>query len=105
MVATKYGIISKGHIIKEITAEQLHEEMSKTTDIMVDQPEALYQLFESNKQKKFIHIPNGLRFLGEVDLNEILSAIIAQGIHITAVNCRESSFEDYYLETIGGKRK
>lgn len=105
LVATKYGIISKGHVIKEITAEQLHEEMSKTTDIMVDQPEALYQLFESNMQKRFSHIPNGVRFLGEVDLNEILSAIIAQGIHITAVNCHESSFEDYYLETIGGKHK
>lgn len=105
LVATKYGIISKGHIIKEITAEQLQEEMSKTTDITVDNPEELYKLIESfSDEKKFSRIPNGVRFVGEVNFNEILSAIIDQGIHINAVNCRESSFEDYYLEMIGGKQ-
>ena len=105
LVATKYGIISKGHIIKEITAEQLQKEMSKTTDITVDNPEELYKFIESfSDEKKFSRIPNGVRFVGEVNFNEILSAIINQGIHINAVNCRESSFEDYYLEMIGGKQ-
>lgn len=103
LVATKYGIISKGHIIKEITAEQLQEEMLKTTDITVDDPEELYKLIESfGDEKKFSRIPNGIRFVGEVNFNEVLSAIIDRGIRINAVNCRESSFEDYYLEMIGG---
>ncbi len=105
LVATKYGIISKGHIIKEITAEQLQEEMSKTTDITVDEPEELYKLIESfGDEKKLSRIPNGIRFVGEVNFNEVLSAIIDRGIRINAVNCRESSFEDYYLEMIGGKQ-
>jgi len=104
LVATKYGIISKGHIIKEVTATQLQEEMLKTTDIIVDTPERLYELIDSYKEKtKFTHIENGVRFMGEINFNEILSAIIAKGINITCVNCREPSFEDYYLETIGGK--
>lgn len=105
LVATKYGIISKGHIIKEITAEQLREEMAKTTDIAVDDPEALWNLLVGLGYENAIsYIPNGIRILGDVKLNEVLSAVIAQNINITAVNCRESSFEDYYLETIGGKR-
>lgn len=105
LVATKYGIISKGHIIKEITAEQLQEEMSKTTDITVDDPEELYKLIESfGDEIKFSRIPNGIRFVGEVNFNEVLSAIIDRGIRINAVNCHESSFEDYYLEMIGGKQ-
>ncbi len=104
LVATKYGIISKGHIIKEITASELREEISKTTDITVNNTEKLYELFDSaNGDKKFSYIPNGISFVGDVNLNEILSSIIAQGIGITSVNCHESTFEDYYLETIGGK--
>lgn len=104
LVATKYGIISKGHIIKEITASELREEISKTTDITVNNTEKLYELFDSaNGDKKFSYIPNGISFVGDVNLNEILSSIIAQGISITSVNCHESTFEDYYLETIGGK--
>ncbi len=105
LVANKYGIISKGHVIKEITSAQLHEEMSKTTDITVKNPEELYRLIENMKYEgKVSDIPNGVRFVGEINLNEILSSFIKGGIEISAVNCRESSFEDYYLETIGGKR-
>ena len=104
LIATKYGIISKGHVIKEITAAQLQEEMSKTTDITAEDPEALYTLMEELGQEKVRRIPGGIRLSGEVNYNELLSAIIARGIVISSVNCRESSFEEYYLETIGGKR-
>lgn len=105
LVATKYGIISKGNIIKEITAAQLQEEMLKTTDITVDNSEQLYAMLETlGYGEKISPIPNGVRFVGELNFNEILSAIIAQNITITAVNCHESSFEEYYLETIGGKQ-
>ncbi len=106
LVATKYGIISKGHIIKEITAAQLQEELAKTTDITVDRPEELTKLFaDLYPDRTITYIPNGVRFVGEVDLNTTLSAIINAGIRITGVNCRETSFEEYYLETIGGKQK
>ncbi len=101
LVATKYGIISKGHIIKEITASQLQQEVARTTDITVDQPEALTSLLADYSPA---YIPGGVRISGEIDLNAVLSRIIEAKIQITGVNCHESSFEDYYLEMIGGKR-
>ncbi len=104
LVATKYGIISKGHIIKEITANDLQDEMSKTTDITAQHPEALYEVLSTLTDKTVSYIPNGVHIVGEINLNEVLSLVIEKGIHITAVNCKESSFEDYYLETIGGRR-
>lgn len=104
LVANKYGIISKGHIIKEITAEQLQQEMAKTTDITVDNPEKLTEIIGTALPNTvFSYIPNGVRLKGEVDLNALLSAIINANVRITNVNCHESSFEDYYLETIGGR--
>ena len=106
LVATKYGIISKGHIIKEITASELQAELAKTTDITVDNPEALSKLLvDLVPQAAISYIPDGVRFVGEVDLNLVLGAIINANIRILNINCHESSFEDYYLETIGGKRK
>ncbi len=101
LVATKYGIISKGHIIKEITASQLQQEVARTTDITSDDPEALTALLAAYSPA---YIPDGIRIAGEIDLNEVLSKIIAANIKITGINCHESSFEDYYLDTIGGKR-
>lgn len=105
LVATKYGIISKGHIIKEITAEQLQNEMAKTTDITVDTPEKLREIIANVLPNSPIsYIPNGISIKGEVNLNLLLSAIIDAGAQINNVNCHESSFEDYYLKTIGGYR-
>ncbi len=105
LVATKYGIISRGHIIKEITAAQLQLELAKTTDIKVDCPEKLNKLFDGTLPGITIsYIPGGVRLVGEIDLNAVLSAVIEAGIRITGVNCHESSFEDYYLKTIGGAR-
>lgn len=105
LVATKYGIISKGHIIKEITSDELQAELAKTTDIKVDKPEELEKiLIKSLPQNTFSYIPDGVRITGDVDLNNILCLIINANINIKSINCHESSFEDYYLETIGGKK-
>ena len=102
LVATKYGIISRGCLVKEITAAELKNEMAKSTDIVVSEPERLYGLFEALSNDIYA-ISGGIRIAGEVNLNDILSVIISKGINIVSVNCHEPSFEDYYLETIGGK--
>ena len=46
----------------------------------------------------------GVKIIGEVDLNALLGAIIGENIQILSVNCTQSSFEDYYLNLIGGGR-
>lgn len=105
LVATKYGIISKGHIIKEISAAQLQVEMAKTIDITVDNPQVLGAALSPILSNEMIsYIPDGVRLVGDVDLNAVLSAVLESGVRITNINCHESSFEDYYLETIGGER-
>ncbi len=103
LVATKYGIISKGKIIKEITAQQLHDECSKNTVIQSTDVAALQSTVAALLPDFPIHpVTNGIKITGDIDLNTVLGKIIADGINITAVNCSESSFEDYYLSTIGG---
>lgn len=104
LVATKYGIISHGHILKEITAEELQRELAKTTDITADHPEALAAVLADVVPKSAIsYIPDGVRITGELDLNAALLAVLGADIRIRSINCHESSFEEYYLETIGGK--
>ncbi len=103
LVATKYGIISKGQLIREITAEQLQKECAKTTIISATDPAALTACL----QTQFPHIPleytpDGVKLLGDVDLNAVLSAILEAGITLLGINCSQTSFEEYYLSVIGG---
>lgn len=105
LVATKYGIISKGRLIEEITAEQLHQECSKTTTICADDPQKLAEAVQTATHCPMDYTPNGIKLLGDVDLTAVLAAVIAAGVKIFSVNCNETSFEDYYLSVIGGANK
>ena len=104
LVATKYGIISKGKLIQEITAEQLHNQCAKTTAICTDEPEKLAEVVRGCVDNRLELTPDRVKILGVIDLNAVLSAILANGIRITGINCSETSFEDYYLSVIGGAR-
>ena len=103
LVATKYGIISKGKLIKEITAEQLHNECAKTVEILADDPAKLSELLAEGWQNvRRRIIPGGVMLYGDLDLNAVFSTVISAGVKILSVNCRETSFEEYYLSVIGG---
>ena len=104
LVATKYGIISKGRLIKEITAEQLHSECSRTTAITADDPQKLAQVVNSCVSNRIEYTPHGVKIIGDVELNTLLAAIIADGVNILSINSSETSFEEYYLSVIGGAK-
>ena len=105
LVATKYGIISKGKLIKEITAEQLRHECAKTTVISATDPQKLAEVARSCVTNYIEYTANGIKVIGDVDLNSLLGAMIGSGIQLLNINCSETSFEDYYLALIGGARQ
>ncbi len=103
LVATKYGIISHGHIVKEITSEQIKMEYGKVTTIKSDDPNALYSVISKlYPQTELSFVAYGVSIRGEIDLNQLFSAVIAEGVKITSVNCTETGIEDYYLSLLGG---
>lgn len=102
LVATKYGIISKGKLIKEITAEQLHNECARTTWISADDPQKLLETVKLAVDNQLEYTPDGVKVIGEVDLTGLLSSIIEAGVKILSINCNETSFEDYYLSVVEG---
>ena len=104
LVATKYGIISHGKIVKEISAEDLRNECKPSTVIEVGDRSALISLVNEGflSTHDVSVLPNGIKITGKCDLNEVLSTIIEKGIVITSVICSESSIEDYYLKLLGG---
>lgn len=104
LVATKYGIISKGRIVKEISAAQLHSECGKITFLRVDNTEKLGDVLKNFDSLDFSYTPEGVKINGEVDLNELLDAVIKAEIKIISINCNETSIEDYYLSVVENYR-
>ena len=105
LVATKYGIISKGKLLTEITAEELKLQCRPSIAINVANPEALRELLAGYlSPQDCIFAEWGARVYGVVNLNELLAKIIDAGIEILNINSYQASIEDYYLSLIGGMR-
>lgn len=105
LVATKYGIISKGKLVKEIAAEDLKKQCRPTLFINAKEKEKLYEtVVKSVRAEDVAYTPQGVCIHGEVQLNPLLKNILEEDIEITAVNRREGNIEEYYLSLIGGIR-
>ena len=105
LVANKYGIISHGRLIKEITAEELRAECKRTISLEVDNAPALSALLTANlRAGDFVMNEKGAMIFGNVRLNVLLRHIIDTGIEIKSVVCKDGTIEEYYLSVIGGGR-
>ena len=105
LVANKYGIISRGTLIKEIYADELNNEIQPTIVIEANDPAALYNVIsEDVSPEKLTLNDNGVRIAENVDLNKILNKILSAKIEILSINCNKSNIEGYYLSLMGGKK-
>lgn len=106
LVATKYGIISKGHIIREITADELRHECRASTVFEVSDPLALSRILPKfAKYEDIVLLPSGAKIYGEINLNELLQAILDENIQILNINCNEASIEDFYMSIVSSSIK
>ncbi|MBQ8395133.1 MAG: ATP-binding cassette domain-containing protein [Clostridia bacterium] len=104
LVATKYGIISKGKLVKEISAEDLKKECRPSLVIHAAEKEKLRAaVLEILPEEDVFLSSKGVYIQGEVRLNEILKKILDAGVEIESVNRREGNIEEYYLSLIGGR--
>lgn len=101
-VATKYGFISNGKLLEEITVEELH---NKTSDhILVTLNSKLdkntLNIFNKYNYKKIsdyeIHIFNKL------NVNDVMKDLITNMVDFKDVTLIKKTIEDYYMEIIGG---
>lgn len=103
LVATKYGIISKGKLVKEITTDELMRECMPSVLIDSKNREELFALLSKDYTKEECALTGmGVRIFKEVNLTALLKKIIDAGITIDNVVCSKSNIEDYYLSLIGG---
>ena len=105
LVANKYGIISHGSLIKELSADELENVSRPNTVIEVSSPEALWNVlctFISSENMTLLD--NGVSITGHVDLTKTLNAILDAKIEILSINCNKSNIESYYMSLMGGER-
>ncbi len=105
-VATKYGIISHGKLIRELTADELHKEARRSTELKVDDADKAAAVLRQQFPAMNLEVKNNneISIYSEEVVGEIVSCLAANGVALLNVNNKEANIEEFYLNLIGGKR-
>ena len=104
LVATKYGIISRGHMIKEISSKQLEYESRNSVTVLLQDIEKLKENLVALVDPSNIEEVDGGLKIYEVDINIILELIHKAKIVINGIRSSEANIENYYLSVVGGHK-
>lgn len=101
LVATKYGIISKGKLLKEITSEELKKELRKSLILEVSNLVKACDILKDSQLE--IEVKDGKIVIYDyVSIEDIIMKLVNNKISILKINCEETNIENYYLSLIGG---
>lgn len=102
LVATKYGFISKGRLLEEISAAALHEKCRSCVEIECTDTAAALRVISEAGLSDCRAAGNTLRVFDDTDIGELITKLHNSGVKIEKVFCRDESIEDYYLKLTGG---
>lgn len=101
-LATRYGFINKGILIKEITPSEIAKECGERTLVTVDNIPATMDCLN---KAKLVYSVNGSTFSIDTDMNagELFKLLTADGINILSSQNTKVDLETYFLDLVGGK--
>ena len=103
-VATHWGFISQGKLLKEISSEDLALECKKSIEVSHHDLDALEAAIKKIGIKEYKRNPNFIRIYDNVLPLDLLSKLKKEGLEIEHIKTVEVNVEEYYLSMIGGAK-
>ena len=101
LIATRYGFISHGRLVKEISKEDLDLSLAHKTIIKTENNEYTKSLLDGIVSKIEIK-EDGIYLMGEYDINEVLKTLVNNNVQILNITTQTPSVEEYYMNVIKG---
>lgn len=100
-IASVYGFISHGHLLEELTVEELQDKCRKSLTIKVEELDTIEKTLKGLKIKDFKIYPNGdVIIFDDVDIAAFVADLHKKGVKIISIKSSEENVEDYYLKLI-----
>lgn len=101
-LATYYGFIDNGKMIKEISASDLENSFRKFVRIEVTDENVLAVVLEQAGQPYKILAPNIVEVYNRVNISRLTSALEKYQCEVLSIQEQEENLENYYVDLIGG---
>ena len=102
-LATHYGFIDKGRILKEISAEELEAACRKCIRIEVTDSKVLARLLDSRGISYTIHSDHQADIFGQIPITQLTLDLAKENCQILSLHERDESLESYYINLVGGE--
>lgn len=101
-IATCYGFIDKGRMVKEMTAGELKESCRKCTVLTVDDAAGLARGLDVMGYEYDIISDNEARVYGPLPVSELSLTLAAYGCRILSMSEQNETLESFYINLVGG---
>lgn len=102
-LATHYGFIDKGKIVKEISAEELERECRKSARVRVSDTSKLAAALDKTGTEYSIIDSENADIYGELEITALTEALKAADCKLYSLNEHDESLEAYFINLIGGE--
>ncbi len=102
-IATHFGFIDGGKIVKEMSATELESACRKRVAITVNDTKILSRVLDESNVEYSIKSDTEAEIFGETDVTELTLKLHDNGCNVQKMRERNESLEAFYINLVGGK--
>ena len=100
-MATHYGFIDNGRIVKEISAEELEAACRKCVRVDVSDSRALARVLDGMQMEYTILSDTQADIYAKINLSKLVLALEKENCELLSSQERDESLESYYINLVG----
>lgn len=101
-LATHFGFIDKGSMVKEITAKELEAVCRKCTQLTVTDTAVLARELDRIGLEYDVISDSQVNVYGEIPVSELTLALARDNCNVVSMHEHNESLESYYINLVGG---
>jgi ABC-2 type transport system ATP-binding protein len=102
-LATRYGFIDRGKLLREITAAELQKESRQATILQLGSADFQVNPLHGIGLKDFELVGTNLRIYGQQSLQPYLNELVKQKVELVNMQKESDDLEAFFMNMIGGK--
>ena len=103
-LATHYGFIDGGRMVREISAADLEAACRKCMRLEVSDAQALARVLDAMEVDYKVFSDHQADVYVRLNISRLVRALEAEGCELISVKERDESLESYYMNLLGGER-
>ena len=101
-LATHYGFIERGRMVREISAQELEAACRKCVRVRVSDTRALARVLDSMDVSYAVVSPGEADIFAQLSVTRLVLELDREGCEVFSMHERDESLESYYISLVGG---